>query len=100
MNNFELIDEVLQIGDVIFSKKVEDVDITKIKPNSKKYIYVSTYITAETIAEAQKIAIQKIENTLNIMQLIEKNSYFYKLYNEKEEINEWDVRKIFCMAIF
>ena len=95
LNNFELIDEVLQIGDVIFSKKVEDVDITKIKPNSKKYIYVSTYITAETIAEAQKIAIQKIENTLNIMQLIEKNSYFYKLYNEKEEINEWDVRKIF-----
>ncbi len=29
LNNFELIDEVLQIGDVIFSKKVEDVDITK-----------------------------------------------------------------------
>ncbi len=27
------------------------------------------------------------------MQLIEKNSYFYKLYNEKEEkINEWDVK--------
>ena len=95
LDNFELIDEMLQIGDVIFSKCVEDVDINKIKPNSKKYIYISTYIVAETIAEAQKIAIQKIENTLNIMQLIEKNSYFYKLYNEKEEINEWDVRKIF-----
>lgn len=95
LDNFELIDEMLQIGDVIFSKSVEDVDINKIKPNSKKCIYISTYIVAETIAEAQKIAIQKIENTLNIMQLIEKNSYFYKLYNEKEEINEWDVRKIF-----
>ena len=95
LDNFELIDEMLQIEDVIFSNCVEDVDINKIKPNSKKYIYISTYIVAETIAEAQKIAIQKIENTLNIMQLIEKNSYFYKLYNEKEEINEWDVRKIF-----
>lgn len=95
LDNFELIDEMLQIGDVIFSKCIEDVDINKIKPNSKKYIYISTYIVAETIAEAQKIAIQKIENTLNIMQLIEKNSYFYKLYNEKEEINEWDIRKIF-----
>ena len=91
LDNFELIDEMLQIGDVIFSKCIEDVDINKIKPNSKKYIYISTYIVAETIAEAQKIAIQKIENTLNIMQLIEKNSYFYKLYNEKEEINEWDI---------
>ncbi|MCI8965340.1 MAG: hypothetical protein HFJ43_03180 [Clostridia bacterium] len=95
LDNFELIDEMLQIGDVIFSKSVEDVDTNKIKPNSKKCIYISTYIVAETISEAQKIAIQKIENTLNIMQLIEKNSYFYKLYNEKEEINEWDVRKIF-----
>lgn len=95
LNNFELIDETLQIGDIVFSKEIEDVEIKKIKPNSKKYIYVSTYVTAETIAEAQRIALQKIESTLNVMQLIEKNSYFYRLYNEKEEINEWDIRKIF-----
>ena len=50
LNNFELESEILQIGDTIFSKNVEDVDIEKIKPNSKKYIYISTYITAETIA--------------------------------------------------
>lgn len=93
--NFELESEILQIGDMIFSKNVEDVDIEKIKPNSKKYIYISTYITAETIAEAQKRAIKKIESILNIMQLIEKNSCLYRLYNEKEELNEWNIRKIF-----
>lgn len=95
LNNFEIIDDALQIGDIVFSKEIEDVEIKKIKPDSKKYIYVSTYVTAETIAEAQRIALQKIESTLNVMQLIEKNSYFYRLYNEKEEINEWDIRKIF-----
>lgn len=95
LNNFELESEILQIGDTIFSKNVEDVDIEKIKPNSKKYIYISTYITAETIAEAQKNAIKKIEIILNIMQLIEKNSCLYRLYNEKEELNEWNIRKIF-----
>lgn len=95
LSNFELIDETLQIGDIVFSKEIEDIEIKKIKPNSKKYIYVSIYVTAETIAEAQRIALQKIESTLNVMQLIEKNSYFYRLYNEKEEINEWDIRKIF-----
>lgn len=95
LNNFEIIDDALQIGDIVFSKEMEDVEIKKIKPDSKKYIYVSTYVTAETIAEAQRIALQKIESTLNVMQLIEKNSYFYRLYNEKEEINEWDIRKIF-----
>lgn len=95
LNNFELIDETLQIGDIVFSKEIEDIEIKKIKPNSKKFIYVSIYVTAETIAEAQRIALQKIESTLNVMQLIEKNSYFYRLYNEKEEINEWDIRKIF-----
>lgn len=95
LNNFEIIDDTLQIGDIVFSKEIEDVEIKKIKPDSKKNIYVSTYVTAETIAEAQRIALQKIESTLNVMQLIEKNSYFYRLYNEKEEINEWDIRKIF-----
>ena len=95
LNNFELESEILQIGDTIFSKNVEDVDIEKIKPNSKNYIYISTYITAETIAEAQKNAIKKIEIILNIMQLIEKNSCLYRLYNEKEELNEWNIRKIF-----
>ena len=95
LNNFELESEILQIGDTIFSKNVEDVDIEKIKPNSKKHIYISTYITAETIAEAQKNAIKKIEIILNIMQLIEKNSCLYRLYNEKEELNEWNIRKIF-----
>ena len=95
LNNFEIIDDASQIGDIVFSKEIEDVEIKKIKPDSKKYIYVSTYVTAETIAEAQRIALQKIESTLNVMQLIEKNSYFYRLYNEKEEINEWDIRKIF-----
>ena len=95
LDNFELENDIFQFGDIIFSKILEDLEVEKIKPNSKKYIYVSTYITANTIAEAQKIAIQKIESALNIMQLIEKNSCLYKLYNEKEEINEWDVRKIF-----
>ena len=95
LNNFEIIDETLHIGDIVFSKEIEDVEIKKIKPDSKKYIYVSTYVTAETIAEAQRMALQKIESTLNVMQLIEKNSYFYRLYNEKEEVNEWDIRKIF-----
>ncbi len=95
LNNFELIDEALQIGDVIFSKDIEDVDIEKIKPSSQKYIYISTYVAAKTIAEAQNRAIQRIESTLNIMQLIEKNSCFYKFYNKKEEINEWNVKNIF-----
>lgn len=95
LNNFELKEEILQIGEITFSKNIEDVDIKKIRPNSKRCVYISTYVVAETIDEAQKKAIQKIEKTLNIMQLIEKNSYFYKLYNEKEEINEWDIKKIF-----
>lgn len=95
LNNFELKSDEIQIADIIFSKSMDDIDVDKIKPNSEKYIYISTYVTAKTISDAQKTAIQKIETALNIMQLIEKNSCFYKLYNEKEDLNEWNVKKIF-----
>ena len=95
LNNFRLQDEILQIGDIIFSKNIEDFSNEKIQSNSEEYIYVSTYIVAETISEAQKNAIRKIENILNIIQLIEKNSCFYKLYNEKDDFNDWNIENIF-----
>lgn len=95
LNNFELEEEMLQIDDIIFSRSMDNIDTEKITPSSKKYVYVSTYITAETISKAQELAVQKIENAVNIIQLIQKNSCFYKLYNEKEKINDWDIRDIF-----
>lgn len=95
LNNFKMEEEVLQINDIVFSKSVYGIDINKLRPNSDKYIYVSIYITADTIAEAKDIAVKKIKDIVNVLQLIQKNSCFYKLYNEKTEINNWDINTVF-----
>ena len=95
LNNFKMEEEVLQINDIVFSKSVYGIDINKLRPNSDKYIYVSIYITADTVAEAKDIAVKKIKDIVNVLQLIQKNSCFYKLYNEKTEINNWDINTVF-----
>lgn len=95
LNNFELEEDEIVIGDLILSKEVKNIDSKKFKNNSNKFIYISLYITAENISEAQKQAFLRIRNIVNFMELINKNSSFYELYDTQNDLNEWNIEKLF-----
>lgn len=89
INNFEIEEDEIFIGDIIISKKIREKD--KFKFISGKYAYISIYIVADTINEAKQIAFNKISNVINFIELVNKNSCFYKLYNKNKEFNKWDL---------
>ncbi len=95
LNNFEITEDEIYIGDVIFSKKINEVDIKKIKANSAKYTYVSIYISSENISDAKDIAIQKINNIKNFIELVEKNSCIFSMYNKSSNFSNWNINKLF-----
>ena len=95
LNNYEIDSDELFIGDIVFSKKIKEVDISKIKPSSSKYTYVSIYIIADNISNAKDEAIQKINNIKNFIELIEKNSCIYEMYNKGIVLSSWNIDKIF-----
>ena len=95
LNNYEIESDELFIGDIVFSKKIKEVDISKIKPSSPKYTYVSIYIIADNISSAKDEAIQKINNIKNFIELIEKNSCVYEMYNKGIVLSSWNIDKIF-----
>ena len=80
---------------MIFSKKINEVDIKKIKANSAKYTYVSIYISSENISDAKDIAIQKINNIKNFIELVEKNSCIFSMYNKSSNFSNWNINKLF-----
>lgn len=89
INNFEIEEDEIFIGDIIISKKIREKD--KFKFNSGKYAYISIYVVADTINEAKQIAFNKISNVINFIELVNKNSCFLKLYNKNKEFNNWDI---------
>ena len=95
LNNFEIYEEELFVGDVVFSKKIRDIDKSKLKSTSNKYVYISTYVVADTINEAKQEALTKINNILNFIELIQKNSCFFKMYNKSKKINTWKIEDLF-----
>lgn len=95
LNNYEIIDDELIIGDLILSKKIKEVDINKIKPSSSKYTYVSMYVIANNISDAKDEAIKKINNIKNFIELIEKNSSIYQMYNKGNTLSNWDIDRLF-----
>lgn len=95
LNNYEIIDDELFIGDLILSKKIKEVDINKIKPSSSKYTYVSMYVIANNISDAKDEAIKKINNIKNFIELIEKNSSIYQMYNKGNTLSNWDIDRLF-----
>lgn len=95
LNNFDIKKDEIIIGDLILSKKIKNIDSTKLKVTSGKFVYISIYVTAENIAEAQKVALIKIRNVVNFIELISKNSSFFELYDTKETLNKWNIEKIF-----
>jgi len=95
LNNYEIENDELFIGDIVFSKKIKEIDISKIEPTSSKYTYVSIYIIADNISSAKEEAIQKINNIKNFIELIEKNSCVYEMYNKGTVLSSWNIDKIF-----
>lgn len=95
LNNYEIEDDELFIGDLVFSKKIKEVDISRIKPTSSKYTYVSIYIIANNISDAKNEAIKKINNIKNFIELIEKNSSIYQMYNKGNTLTNWDIDRLF-----
>lgn len=95
LNNYEINEDEIYIGDVIFSKKIKEVDISKIKPYSIKYTYVSIFIIADNISDAKEVAIKKINNIKNFIELLEKNSSIYQMYNKSSKLSNWNIDKLF-----
>lgn len=95
LNNFDIKKDEIIIGDLILSKKIKNIDLSKLKSPSGKFAYISIYVSAENIAEAQKIALIKIRNVVNFIELISKNSSFFELYDTKDTLNKWNIEKIF-----
>lgn len=95
LNNYEINVDELFIGDLIFSKKIKEVEINKIKPSSSKFTYISIYIIADNISDAKDIAVKKINNIKNFIELIEKNSSIYHMYNKSSTLSNWDIDKLF-----
>lgn len=92
LNNFDIEEDEIFIGDIVISKKIREKD--KFKLNSGKYVYISIYVVADTINEAKQIAFNKISNVINFIELVNKNSCFYKLYNKNKEYNKWDIEDL------
>lgn len=95
LNNYDISEDEIYIGDVIFSKKIKEVDISKIKPYSSKYTYVSIFIIADNISDAKEVAIKKINNIKNFIELLEKNSSIYQMYNKSTKLSNWNIDKLF-----
>lgn len=95
LNNYEIKEDELFIGDLVLSKKIKEVDINKIKPSSSKYTYVSVYVIANNISEAKDKAVKKINNIKNFIELIEKNSSIYQMYNKGNTLSNWDIDRLF-----
>ena len=95
LNNFEIYQDEIFVGDVIFSKKIRESDFDKIKPNSSRFVYVSIFVTADNISIAKDIAINKINNIKNFIELIEKNSSIFEMYNKGCSISNWDIDNLF-----
>ena len=95
IDNFEIESDEVFIGDVILSKKIKDFESKKIKPNSSKYTYVSIQVVADNISIAKEIALKKIVYIKDFIEVIEKNSSIFEFYNKSDELNSWDINKIF-----
>lgn len=93
LNNFDIADDEIFIGDIVISRRIKEKD--KFKFNSGKYVYISVYVVADTINEAKQVAFNKISNVINFIELVNKNSCFYKLYNKNKEYNNWNIDDLF-----
>ena len=95
LNNFELNIDRLLIGEIEISKNIVGVDVTKLKADTSKFAYISTYVVADDISEAQILAFKKIHDLICFIELVEKNSCFNELYNSKDSVNLWNIKKLF-----
>lgn len=95
IDNFEIENDEIFIGDVILSKKVRDFESKKIKPNSTKYTYVSIQVVADNISIAKDKALKKIMYIKDFIEVIEKNSSIFELFNKADDLNAWDINKLF-----
>lgn len=95
LNNFDIDKDEIYIGDVVLSKKIKEIDISKIKSESIMFVYVSIYVVANDISVAKDIAVKKINNIKNIIELLDKNSSIYQMYNKTDKLNDWNIEKLF-----
>lgn len=95
LQNVEIDKEELIIGEMILSKRLDDVNFSKMKLPKNKFVYVTIYTSAKNIADAINISQKKIKNILNFVELTQKNSTFFELYDKKEEITTWDINDLF-----
>lgn len=93
--NVEIDKDELIIGEMILSKKLDDVNFLNMKLPKNKFVYVTIYTSAKNIADAINMSQKKIKNILNFVELTQKNSTFFELYDKKEEITNWDINNLF-----
>ncbi|MBE6159150.1 MAG: hypothetical protein E7159_04940 [Firmicutes bacterium] len=95
LQNVEIEKEELIIGEMILSKRLDDVNFPNMKLPKNKFVYVTIYTSAKNIADAINISQKKIKNILNFVELTQKNSTFFELYDKKEDITNWDINNLF-----
>lgn len=95
LQNVEINKDELIIGEMILSKRIDDVSFLNMKMPKNKFVYVSIYTSAKNIADAINISQKKIKNILNFVELTKKNSTFFELYDKKEGITKWDINNLF-----
>ena len=95
LQNVEIDKEELIIGEMILSKRLDDVNFSNMKLPKNNFVYVTIYTSAKNIADAINISQKKIKNILNFVELTQKNSTFFELYDKKEEITNWDIHNLF-----
>lgn len=97
IKNFKLSDSNIAVGNVELSTNIEVPKDIKNQLNCRDsdYIYATTYVSADTMAEAQKIGFEIIQQTLDLIVILLRNSTFYEKYNFSDIISEWDAKKLF-----
>lgn len=95
LQNVDINKDELIIGEIILSKRIDNINFSNIEMPKNKFIYVSVYTSAVNIADAINISQKKIKNILNFVELTQKNSTFFELYDKKNEITEWNINNLF-----
>lgn len=97
IKNFKLSDSNIAVGNIELSTNIDvSKDIrNQLNCRDSDYIYATTYVSAETMAEAQKTGLEIIQQTLDFIIILLRNSTFYEKYNFAATISEWDAKKLF-----